>query len=93
MLGVARPSEDFELRIEREPGRPGVRLTIFDFVLERGERSRHDTLEAAGFGVRGGPQARGAASERQGLRCSPPRSMQGVPAVKQFWNSSELLAM
>jgi hypothetical protein len=37
-------------------------------------------------------QGDGYASESHGLLCSPPRSMQGVPAVKQFWNLSELLA-
>lgn len=47
MLGVARPSENFELRIEREPGRPGVSLTIFDFRVERGERSWHETVDDA----------------------------------------------
>jgi hypothetical protein len=34
-----------------------------------------------------------ACADTQGVLCSPPKSMQGVPAVKQFWNSSELLAV
>ena len=46
-VAIARPSDDLEVRIEKEFRGTGFVLTVVDLARERGETSSHETVEEA----------------------------------------------
>ena len=46
-VAIAQPSDDLDVRIEKEHRGDGFVLTILNLALERGETSTHGTVEEA----------------------------------------------